>query len=121
MPEEKISRDKAVYKAVTQLKKVLSSSKEYKIIKDNTKIGIARTEGFTYDLFCTNKVDMANIGIIYTEKIQSKADKMDRPFNTILKEIIDNVDNDLNPAGFRIYLVNHIEYMMIYVKSYPVI
>lgn len=121
MPEEKISRDKAVYKAVTQLKKVLSSSKEYKIIKDNTKIGIARTEGFTYDLFCTNKVDMANIGIIYTEKIQSKADKMDRPFNTILKEIIDNVDNDLNPAGFRIYLINHIEYMMIYVKSYPVI
>lgn len=121
MPEEKIGRDRAVYIAVTELKRTLSSNKEYKIIKDNTKIAIDRTQGSTYDLFCSNVVDMANIGIIYTEKIRAKADKLDRPFNTTLKEIVDNADTKLNPVGFRIYLHDHLEYMMIYVKSMPVL
>ena len=105
--EEKISRQQAVKKASKELQKTLSYSKEYKTIKD-------------YEMFYNKMVDIAAIATIASEKVQAKANDMDRPFNILLEEIVESVDHEINPDGFKLCIDDYGEGMIIYVKSKPV-
>ncbi len=119
--EEKISRQQAIKKAMRELQKTLSHSNDYKIIKDNTRIGTIKTDNnYAYEMFYNKMVDIAAIAVIASEKIQAKSDKMDRPFNTLLREIVESVDHEINPDGFKLTIDDYGEGMIIYVKSKPV-
>ena len=45
---------------------------------------------------------------------------MDRPFNTLLREIVESVDHEINPDGFKLTIDDYGEGMIIYVKSKPI-
>lgn len=117
--EEKISRQQAVKKASKELQKTLSYSKEYKTIKDNTRIYMVGTNK-DYEMFYNKMVDIAAIATIASEKVQAKANDMDRPFNILLEEIVESVDHEINPDGFKLCIDDYGEGMIIYVKSKPV-
>lgn len=117
--EEKISRQQAVKKASKELQKTLSYSKEYKTIKDNTRIYMVGTNK-DYEMFYNKMVDIAAIATIASEKVQAKTNDMGRPFNILLREIVENVDQQINPDGFRLTVDDYGEGMIIYVKSKPV-
>ena len=106
-------------KLLKNCKKTLSYSKEYKTIKDNTRIYMAGTNK-DYEMFYNKMVDIAAIATIASEKVQAKANDMDRPFNILLEEIVESVDHEINPDGFKLCIDDYGEGMIIYVKSKPV-